>query len=245
MPPKKNLTGMTFGTLFVVKEIEERIGIEIYWECVCECGNIINVRSNSLLTGNTTGCTECGYKKSSVKRSAYNTFKLMDNYYIGYDKNKQEFYFDIEKFEDVKLFYWGVNKNGYVNGHITDEDGIKRTMGLHRYVMNLPTNDERIIDHIDRNPRNCLLSNLRIATYKGNSINASVAKSSKTGVVGVNIYEVNRFVAHIQNNGKHVHLGIFNIFDDAVYSRLCAEKQYYGEYAPQKHLYSQYGIEED
>ena len=31
--------------------------------------------------------------------------------------------------------------------------------------------------------------------------------------------------------------------EDAIYNRLKAEKQYFGEFAPQRHLFSQYGIE--
>lgn len=35
---------------------------------------------------------------------------------------------------------------------------------------------------------------------------------------------------------------MFNEKKDAIIARLKAEKQYYGEFAPQKHLYQEYGI---
>jgi hypothetical protein len=245
MPPKINLKGMTFGDLFVLEEVKERKNKFVYWKCVCnfcECGKIIEVRANSLLSGNTQSCVECGHRKGKLKREKNNIFEINDEYCIGRDENNQEFYFDIDKLDSVKICYWGVNKNGYVNGHIEDKNQVKRTVGLHRYVMGLETDDEQIVDHIDRNPRNCLLSNLRIVTYQGNSINASVSKNSKTGVIGVNYYEKDRFVSHIQVERKHLHLGIFNYFEDAVRTRLLAEREYYGIYSSQQHLFEQYGI---
>ena len=37
-------------------------------------------------------------------------------------------------------------------------------------------------------------------------------------------------------------LGYFNIKEDAIKTRLEAEAKYYGEFAPQRHLFEQYGI---
>jgi hypothetical protein len=37
-------------------------------------------------------------------------------------------------------------------------------------------------------------------------------------------------------------LGVFETFEEAVITRLKAEKEYYGDFAPQKHLFAQYGI---
>ena len=37
-------------------------------------------------------------------------------------------------------------------------------------------------------------------------------------------------------------LGHFDNKDDAIRARLNAEVKYFGEFAPQKHLYEQYGI---
>ena len=51
-----------------------------------------------------------------------------------------------------------------------------------------------------------------------------------------------KWEARININKKQVKLGCFHVFEDAVVARLKAEKKYYGEFAPQKHLYEQYGI---
>lgn len=41
---------------------------------------------------------------------------------------------------------------------------------------------------------------------------------------------------------KQILLGRFNDKTDAIKSRLIAEKDMFGEFAPQKHLYGKYGI---
>ena len=56
----KDLTGSKFGRLFVINQLEKHIypsgSSRITWNCKCDCGSIIKVRSNSLTSGNTTSC---------------------------------------------------------------------------------------------------------------------------------------------------------------------------------------------
>ena len=44
-------------------------------------------------------------------------------------------------------------------------------------------------------------------------------------------------------NGKNIHLGVFEDKEDAIKERLNAEVKYFGEFAPQTHLFKEYGIE--
>ena len=52
----KDLTGMTFGRLTVLRKTEERRNGCVMWECKCECGNIVVVRAASLNYGTTKSC---------------------------------------------------------------------------------------------------------------------------------------------------------------------------------------------
>jgi len=54
----------------------------------------------------------------------------------------------------------------------------------------------------------------------------------------------NKWRARINIGDNNVlHLGYHENIDDAIIERLKAEKQYFGEFAPQQqHLYEQYGI---
>lgn len=59
---KKDLTGKTFGRLFVIKEVGRTNRRNILWECLCVCGKIHIVNSIYLLNGDVTSCG-CKFKE--------------------------------------------------------------------------------------------------------------------------------------------------------------------------------------
>ena len=67
---KKDLTNMRFGKLIALEPTEKRSGTCIVWKCQCDCGNIIEVRSNSLTTGNTSscGCTNYSIGEENIEK---------------------------------------------------------------------------------------------------------------------------------------------------------------------------------
>lgn len=53
----KNLTGQRFGMLTVLWMSKTRTkGGKLQWTCKCDCGNIVNVVTNSLRDGSTKSC---------------------------------------------------------------------------------------------------------------------------------------------------------------------------------------------
>ena len=58
MSKKKDLTGMVFGKLTVVKELYVQ-GSEWYWLCKCECGNEKKCRGSHLTHGDQVSCRMC------------------------------------------------------------------------------------------------------------------------------------------------------------------------------------------
>lgn len=56
----KDLTGMKFGRLTVVKRVEDVVwkngGIAPQWECHCECGNVVIKKSQGLIRGKSKSC---------------------------------------------------------------------------------------------------------------------------------------------------------------------------------------------
>ena len=70
--------------------------------------------------------------------------------------------------------------------------GFKKRYFIHRYIWELHNGtspDGYIIDHIDRNPFNNQLSNLRLATPSQNNLNKSRQANIDSGFIGVSRYE--------------------------------------------------------
>ena len=54
---------------------------------------------------------------------------------------------------------------------------------------------------------------------------------------------MNQWQVYISINKQRTHLGYFDNKEDAIKTRLKAEIKYYGEFAPQRHLFEQYNID--
>ena len=101
-------------------------------------------------------------------------------------------------------------------------------------------------DHKDRNELNNRKYNLRLCTKQENSMNSSKSKNNTSGIIGVYWDKQNeKWMASIGINYKSKYLGRFINKNDAIKARLLAEIKYFGEFAPQKHLFEKYGIKED
>jgi hypothetical protein len=89
---------------------------------------------------------------------------------------------------------------------------------------------DEVIDHIDENPLNNCIENLRACTNKQNLENKkSCYSTNKTsGHLGVRWHKgTNKWVAYIHHNGQGYHLGVFVNIEDAIAARVAAEKKYY------------------
>jgi hypothetical protein len=87
-----------------------------------------------------------------------------------------------------------------------------------------PEND---IDHIDQDSLNNRLSNLRDVTNAENGKNQKIAKNNSSGVMGVCFRnDMQKWHARIEVNGKRIHLGLFDLKDDAIVARKNAEVKY-------------------
>lgn len=56
MPKALDLTGQRFGRLTVIEKTDKRNNGGNVWKCLCECGNIVEVRSDCLRCGHTQSC---------------------------------------------------------------------------------------------------------------------------------------------------------------------------------------------
>lgn len=82
------------------------------------------------------------------------------------------------------------------------------------------------IDHIDRNPLNNAISNLRECTMAENQQNVGIRSDNTSGATGVYwIKPQKKWLATICVKGKTINLGRFLSFDDAVATRFAAKQK--------------------
>ena len=91
-----------------------------------------------------------------------------------------------------------------------------RSIQVHRlaWLMYYGYYSQLVIDHIDRNPENIAINNLREVTYAQNSQNRKTFSSNKLGIPGVS-KRGSRFVSRIIANGELVYLGSFSTSEEA------------------------------
>lgn len=68
MPRKADLTGMRFGKLTVIEQLQEREDRYITYRCRCDCGNDIVANTKRLRRGTIRGCANCCPKRSPEER---------------------------------------------------------------------------------------------------------------------------------------------------------------------------------
>ena len=252
---KEDLTGKTFGRLTVLGRAEDYVSPKGYkkaqWVCQCSCQNktIITV-FGSALTKKKHGTRSCGcLQKEAAAEIGRNKRKCNDYelnledehglYGIGYCTNtNSKFYFDMDDYDKIKNYTWSeyVTTNNYHTAIAYDSNS-KKCVRMHHIIVG------KYYDHHDRNSLNNRRYNLIEATTQENNRNASKRHDNKSGYSGVFWHKKQqKWHAYIRKNGKRIHLGSFILKEDAIIARLKAEKEYYGEFAPQRDLFDKYNI---
>ena len=119
--------------------------------------------------------------------------------------DKQIVQIDDEEFDLVSKYKWRLLKGKYTYYVIAHNkvDNKDTTLYLHRLVFgNL---DENSIDHIDGNPSNNVISNLRCINHNQNLLNIKPRSTNKSGFLGISWdKKQNNWVAALSYKGKRV-----------------------------------------
>lgn len=193
------------------------------WVCRCDCGQIKSVLKYQLTSGDTVSCG-CYNQKIHSKTNRY---EFKDEYVIGYTEKNEPFYFDIEDYDKIKDYYWGIMQSGYVRTR-----GSTELILMHRLIMDCPA--DMMVDHIGgyQTKNDNRKANLRIVTRQQNAMNSKLSTTNTSGHKGVRWNERrNKWIARITINGKDIYLGSFTNLEDAIAVRKEAERKYYGEYS--------------
>lgn len=185
-----------------------------------------------------------------------NQYEKIDNETLkGIDSKDNNFIVDSKYYDELSKYCWlqstgRITTNGsYFCARKSRKDGHKMMM-LHNFLWEINFGkipNGYLVDHIDQNPANNKICNLRLSDKSKNSINTSLRKNNNTGFTGI-CYDKNKqkYRAYINYNKKRIELGVFEKEEDAIQARLVAEKEYCGlELSPQKELFEKYGIEDN
>lgn len=238
--------GIPDSRIKIIKRVENTKSREAKWlcECLCEQHNQFVATGGNIRSGNTKSCgcihNEILVDFNKITKKKINKYDLSGEYGIGWTSNtNEEFYFDLEDFDKIKDICWyahKVNSNGYIR--IYGEN-----CKTHKQVSMAQVICGDWMDHIDRNTFDNRKTNLRPCTPLGNSQNKSIQRNNISGISGVTWEEDRqKWKAFIKVNKKDKRLGNFINKEDAIKARLEAEAKYYGEFAPQKHLFEEYGV---
>lgn len=249
---KDDLTGVVFDRLTVIKQVEDKIEKDgtrrAQWLCICSCENKTKVvRTGKNLKNKTFKSCGCYERELAQQRCinynankdhTLNTYNLSGEIGIGWTLNTNNmFYFDIEDYDKIKQYRWHEYiRNGYHTVEAWDPDR-QCNIKMHWVIFG------KYCDHRDRNPLNNRKYNLRNATITENVRNKTKGKNNASGIIGV-CWDAERqkWMARIGVNKKNKNLGRFANKEDAIKARLNAEIKYFGEFAPQKHLFKEYEI---
>ena len=240
---KNNLIGMVFGMLTVKEQAEDYVKPksgkhEAQWLCECSCEehNTVIVLDSNLKKKNGTRSCGCLQDVARKRNKKENKRDLSGEYGIIWSSNtNEEIYFDLENAEKILQHTWSVGKRGYPCARID-----QKLIPLHVFL------GFKWHDHHNRNKLDNRRNNLVPCTNQENARNVSVGKNNTSGFIGVDLNKrVNKWRARIIVDSQEYSLGLFIDKNDAIRARLRAEKEHFGKFAPQRHLFKEYGIEDE
>lgn len=147
MAKKRDITGQIFSHLTVIRPIGTNKHHNIVWECQCDCGNITNVFTGNLTSGNikSCGCQQHPIKHGDSKRGNVHRLYKIYNGMLNrcYDKNNNVYkYYGGKRKPVIVCDEW---RNNYEN--------------FKKWALSNGYKDNLTIDRIDGNgnyePNNC------------------------------------------------------------------------------------------
>lgn len=122
---------------------------------------------------------------------------------------------DDEMYSEVIQYVWHVIGGGrtfnYACRTMRKSNGHKAQQSLHQFIMGVEPGSGKMIDHIDRNPRNNRRENLRFVTHRENAWNSGKPKRKNTSTsqyIGVDKFR-GGWRAHCSNANGQLYLGTY------------------------------------
>lgn len=190
---RKQIVGSVVNGFRILESLNRDTGVSLFRvECIY-CGNQSVKTIGNMKTGSPDCCDCCPPKYRFIVKDGIATGHLQDGTVFCIDE------------EDIPLVIakcWYVNDGGYI---FRREAMTRKPERLHRTLLGLSSEDDCVVDHINRNKLDNRKSNLRITTQTYNCYNSSLRKDNSTGYVGVSYSsKAGRYRAAIQCKGVYV-----------------------------------------
>ncbi len=178
----------------------------------CRCGKEYDTQSVLLKRSAEPKCRWCANRiKAQMSHGSPNyRFEVDGAVAVGTLPSGDHFVIDAEDIPLVSQRHWYKKSDqNYIISDSKDGGRLIQRIRLHRFLMGLSENDERVVDHINRNPMDCRKSNMRIATQSQNCLNKSIRSDNNTGYIGVS-KNSGKYEADIWIAGQYIRLGRAN-----------------------------------
>jgi len=143
---------------------------------------------------------------------------------------------DDDKYRELALLDWDPiesegSETGYAGCTFDSPGGGKTIILMHRMILGLGPDDDRVVEHLDGNDLNNQKSNLRIVTRSQNQAGKRLSQNSQSGYKGVSPHNVSgTWQANICRDGKQVALGFFVNKEEAALAYSLASKLLHGKF---------------
>lgn len=232
-----------------VTDISEKFNEEEHGKVCCICGKRANlVVNNKLYCGKHNSQLTRHNRIIPITRFTPNEIKIYEDYasIITRDKYGEvtgEFLIEDESVFSVLDIKWRRSNHGYCINH-------EPSRFLHCHIFATDQELDKnvdVIDHINQDTFDNRIRNLRVIPRRVNVINSKLRSDNTTGYKGVSYKkEMDLYRVRIVDldTGKHITVGYERQLYEAIVMRLNAEVKYYGKFAPQRHLYEKYNIDD-
>ena len=173
----KDISNQKFGKLTALKPTNKKSGSSILWECKCDCGEVVLVRSSHLTSG---AISSCGCQRSKGENKIYNLLKENN---IPFEREKT--------FDD--LFFKDTGRKARFDFYVNNSFLVEFDGSQHYFSKNSGWNTEENLlktqEHDKIKNEYCFINNIplkRIPYYAFNTLTIEDILSDKYLIKGEN-----------------------------------------------------------
>ena len=151
----------------------------------------------------------------------------------GYETYSVSTFGNVRNNKTKRMIKGGINGQGRRTACFYNNK-IRETISFHRIIAIafIPNPDnKKEVDHIDNNPLNNSIENLRWTTRSENQMNRQVTNINLSGIKGVHwCKSKQKWISRVRINGVCFHLGGFDTIEEATTARQTKANEIFGVY---------------